>query len=97
MQKKHQQLSNMYCLDILSIVLLIIYYTVYVYVYIYIYIYIYTHTYRGIYIIPDTAAQKFGISKIFYAHQGCIYLIKNTDFFLILWNIIAICNIGFLF
>ncbi len=30
-----------------------------------------------------TAAQKFGISKIFKgvssAHQGCIYLIKNTE------------------
>ncbi len=30
-----------------------------------------------------TAVQKFGISKIFngvsYAHQGCIYLIKNTE------------------
>ncbi len=57
-------------------------------IYIYIYIYIYT------------ATQKFGISKIFYvfkgvssAHQGCIYLTKNV----ILLNLIAISNIGFLF
>ncbi len=35
--------------------------------------------------------QKIGISKIFkevsYAHQCCIYLIKNTENLLILWNI----------
>ncbi len=40
-----------------------------------------------------TAVQKFGISKICnvsYAHQGCIYLIKNTENKLMLWNIIAI-------
>ncbi len=47
-----------------------------------------------------TAIQKLGISKIFnvfYAHQGCIYLIKNTEKTVILWNIIAISNIGFVF
>ncbi len=35
-----------------------------------------------IYIYIYTAAQKFGISKICNvpsAHQGCIYLIKNTE------------------
>ncbi len=51
-----------------------------------------------------TATQKFGISKIFNvfkgvssAHQGCIYSIKNTVKTVILWNLIALSNIGFLF
>ncbi len=64
-----------------------------------IYIYIYIHNMH-----TCTAAQKFGIRKIFLvckegssAHQGCIYSIKNTDFFFILWNIIAIHNNSFLF
>ncbi len=38
----------------------------------------YLSLFSGIY----TAVQKFGITKIFnvsYAHQGCIYLIKNTE------------------
>ncbi len=38
-----------------------------------------THTHTDLY----TAVQKYGISKMFngvsYAHQGCIYLIKNTE------------------
>ncbi len=50
-----------------------------------------------------TATQKFGISKILNvfkgvssAHQGCIYLIKIQKKTVILWNPIAISNIGFL-
>ncbi len=31
------------------------------------------------------------------AHQCCIYSIKNTEKTVMLWNIIAISNIGFLF
>ncbi len=31
------------------------------------------------------------------AHQGCIYPIKHTEKTVILWNLIAISNIGFLF
>ncbi len=55
-------------------------------------------------LLMHTAAQKFGISKIFmfykgvsFAHQGWIYSIKNTEKTVILWNLIAISNIGFLF
>ncbi len=51
-----------------------------------------------------TAAQKFGISKIFYvfkgvssAHQGCIYSTNNTEKTVILRNLIAISIIGFKF
>ncbi len=61
------------------------------YIYIYIYnIYIYTHTH--------TAIQKFGISKIFMFLMESFMLIKikNTEKTVILWNIIAISNIGFL-
>ncbi len=36
-----------------------------------------------------TAVQKFGI-RVSSAHQGFIYLIKNTEKTVILWNIIAI-------
>ncbi len=41
--------------------------------------------------------QKFGVrddlmfcKDVSYAHQGCIYLIKNTVKTIILWNIITI-------
>ncbi len=41
--------------------------------------------------------QKFGVREylmfwkdVSYAHQGCIYLIKNTVKTVILWNIITI-------
>ncbi len=37
------------------------------------------------------------LNEISYAHQGCIYLIKNTEKTLILWNLIANSNNGFLF
>ncbi len=56
-----------------------------------------------LYIYKYTAAQTFGIRKISHvfkrvssAHYGCIYSIKNTEKTAILWNIIAISNIGFL-
>ncbi len=60
------------CMQILYIFIYTVYVCMCVYIYIYIYIYIYT------------AAQKFGISKIFNffkgvsSAQGCIYSIKNT-------------------
>ncbi len=53
---------------------------------------------------PSAASQKSGISTIFYvfkgvssAHSGCIYSIKNTEKNVILWNLNAISNIGFLY
>ncbi len=40
--------------------------------------------------------QKFEIIIYFYAHQGCIYSIKNTAKTVKLWNIITILNNCFL-
>ncbi len=37
------------------------------------------------------------LKEVSYAHQGCIYLIKNTVKTVILWNIITIQNNCFLF
>jgi len=37
-----------------------------------------------------TNNQKFGVSRISYAHQDCIYLIKNTVKFNIITKIIQI-------
>ncbi len=63
-------------------------------------VYLYTHIYiQYIY----TAAQKFGISKIFNVFKGVfcssrLYLFdQNTEKTVILWNPIAISYIGFLF
>ncbi len=45
-------------------------------------------------IYTHTTTQKFGVGKVLtedcFAHQSCIYLIKNTEKSLILSNIITI-------
>ncbi len=45
-----------------------------------------------------TPLRKLNILKyLSHAHQGCIYLFKNTVKTVILWNIIIILNSYFLF
>ncbi len=39
---------------------------------------------------------KMFLKVVSYAHQGCIYLIKNTVIIVKLWNIIIVLNICFL-
>ncbi len=40
---------------------------------------------------------QYDFKGVFFCSSGCIYSIKNTEKSVILWNIIAISNIGFLF